>query len=234
MPCVLTVLSFNVNFELAAPGASLEAIASSGADLILLQETSPAWEALLAPVLAVSHPHRGFRHGFRGAGLGVISRWPWAERALRAAHPRAWFPSWRIQVATPAGALQVLQLHLRPSMTDAGRVTPSGYLHSRSIRQEEARWHLAGLEPSLPTLLAGDLNESRGEPAVRALQSQGFRSAVPRWTPTWRWPLAGHPAVRLELDHVLLGPGLLPGAAQVLQAGSSDHLPVRASFRLEP
>ena len=43
---VLTVLTYNVNFERFDP-ATIEAIASADADLVLLQETTAQWEAAL-------------------------------------------------------------------------------------------------------------------------------------------------------------------------------------------
>ena len=84
---VVDVLSYNVNNTAAEchhrRGRILRAIVSSDADVLLLQETNPAWEALLDGDAAIASPFAYYRH-FRhpgasdraAGGIAVLSRHP--------------------------------------------------------------------------------------------------------------------------------------------------------------
>ena len=90
---------------------------------------------------------------------------------------------------------------------------------------------LVHLEPDVPTLVAGDFNESEYGGAVAAIRKRGFRSALPEFSDdtTWSWPTSLGKVSR-RFDHIVYGQGLEVLSAEVVKAGHSDHLPVMAVF----
>ena len=229
----LRVMSYNVNFGLAGDLATVAAIRGGAADLIFLQETTPGWERALRAAFAASHPHMAFRHSGGAGGLAVLSRYPLRTRAYMAS-PCGWFPAWRVELATPLGPLQVLQVHLRPPVSDSGSVV-SGYFTTGSFRVKEITHFAAGLKPGVPTLVLGDFNEDHDGDAVGLLiRGQRFGSALREFQPgatTWRWDTR-FGRLTHTLDHVLYSSQLEPLDARVLPTGRSDHLPLVATFQI--
>jgi len=225
-------MTYNVNFGLAGDDAGLAAIEAGGAELVFLQEVTPGWEQALRSRLARRYPRMAFHHAPGAGGLAVLSRHPFEGEVLPSTV--GWFPAWRVVVATPIGRLQVLQLHLRPPVSDRGSWV-SGYFTTRGFRRGEAERFSASLDPALPTLVVGDLNEA-DQQAVRYLKGRGLRSALEEAQPfaaTWRWRTSVGPIVH-RLDHILYSRGLLLRGARVLEAGRSDHLPVVAELAAVP
>jgi endonuclease/exonuclease/phosphatase family metal-dependent hydrolase len=82
------------------------------------------------------------------------------------------------------------------------------------------RWRLRGVlpDPHQPAVLMGDFNMWRWV----------SRFVVPGWHDTVRgatWPA---PKPLFQIDHLLATPPVLATDAEVIQAGGSDHLPIRA------
>lgn len=230
----LTVLSYNLNYGMAGDLATLDALQTKDADLILLQETTPEWEAVITARLSERYPHMRFRHCCGAGGLAVLSKRPFEERDYKKASA-AWFPAWRLLAETPIGPLEIMNVHLRPQVSDSGSVV-SGYFTTPSVRQREMEEYSAWLERDRPTLVAGDFNENDGGRAVSILERQGFRSAVVEFHPgaqTWRWQTSlGQ--VHAQLDHIMYDAQLEPLDAEVIARGNSDHFPVVARFRRAP
>lgn len=222
---VLAVATYNLNFGLAGDPATLAAIGATEGDVVLLQETTPEWEAAIRAEYGGRYETIRFRHEGGAGGLGLLSRYPIVELE-DLEPPSGWFPAWRVVIRGPFGPVQILAVHLRPPVSDSGSVV-SGYFSTRPVRRAEISSYLERLDPDLPTLVAGDLNEANGQ-ALALLESRGFTSAVPALrgsTPTWRWQTSMG-TVRSQLDHVLVGRRLEALDARVLARGRSDHLPV--------
>jgi endonuclease/exonuclease/phosphatase (EEP) superfamily protein YafD len=228
-------MTYNVNYGLAGDDATLRAIAEQRADLVLLQETTPSWEAVLRGELGERYPHVAFRHCCGAGGLAVLSRFPFRERDYLEPPDGGWFPAWTIDVDAPFGRLQVLNVHLRPQIGDSGPNlggVASGMVTTPPIRRREISEYFPRLDAGVPTLIAGDFNESESGGALRYLQDRGFRSTLPEFTDadTWHWDVSVIGTVSRRFDHIVYGPGLEPLSARVIAAGSSDHLPVVAVF----
>lgn len=228
----LSVLTYNVNYGMAGDPETLEALRNANADLVLLQETTESWEAVLRGELRARYPYMSFRHCCGAGGLAVLSKTRFSEHQYFAA-PEAWFPAWRLLVETRLGPVQVLNVHLRPQISDSGSVV-SGYFTTPPVREREIAAYASTLKRDLPTLVVGDFNENDSGRALTYLKQRGFRSALPEFDPgadTWRWQTSlGE--VNAQLDHIVYDPSLDPLSATVIEAGSSDHYPVLASFRL--
>jgi len=221
------VLSFNLNYGVGHEPVNVAAVADADADLVLLQETTDASERAFREALGDAYPHMRFRQCCNAGGLGVLSKHPIREEDYF--EPTVgWFPAWRVVVESPLGPVQVLDVHLRPPMSDGGSWA-AGYFTTRSVRREEIEDFWALLDPDLPTVVAGDFNENAKGKAVEFLEAQGLVSALATLHPrakTWHWPTrVGE--IHGMLDHVMFG-DLSLFDAQVLERGSSDHYPVLA------
>jgi endonuclease/exonuclease/phosphatase (EEP) superfamily protein YafD len=229
----IRIATYNVNFGVAATAEVVAAIERTDADIVLLQETTDEAEALLLRELGDDYPHALFRECCRAGGLGILSRHPIVEDEYLPSQ-RGWFPAWRVVVATPIGTVQLVDVHLRPPISDSGSWV-AGYFSTGGFRKQE----LEDVWPTLadiPTIVAGDFNESEGGDALTLLRERGFESALPQHHPaahTWRWRTRLG-MLRLRLDHLVYGPGLTATWAEVIDVGPSDHLPVVAVFRAEP
>lgn len=230
----LTVMTYNVNFALADDRATRDAIGASDADVVLLQETNDAWAAAIRAQHAGRYPHMRFAAPghMRAGGLGVISRWPFEVTDVSPSDG-GFFIAWRVLVHAPTGDVQMLNVHLRPQVTDDGSFV-RGHFSTGPNRRREIVRHLRTLQPGVPVLVAGDFNEPERGDAARAVRARGLRSALAMYAPgamTWRWPV-GPLTVRQRFDHVMFDDFAFECLdARVLPLGSSDHLPVIARLR---
>lgn len=228
----LKVMTFNVNFGIAGDDATLKTIANSGADVVLLQETTAPWQQAIEYSLRKQYPHQSFRHCCGAGGLAVLSRFPFENKQYVPAPKPGWFPAWRVVVDSPLGKVQMLNVHLRPPVSDEGSFV-SGYFSTQDIRRKEMVSHLKTLAPSMPTIVAGDFNENAKGDAVKVLKDKQMVSVLPQFhgdTHTWRWPTR-FLTLRAQLDHIVYDrQRLKPLDAKVLRQGRSDHYPVMATF----
>lgn len=226
----LDTLTYNVNFGLGGDEATLDVLEHATADLVFLQETTPAWEAATRARVGKTYRHQTWLHGEAAGGLAVLSKYP-LEVTQVLENRSGWFPALRVVAKSPLGRVQALVVHLRPPVSDSGSFV-SGYLTTSPLRRAEVESFLAALEPGLPTIVAGDFNEGTAGDALGLLEGRGFRSALPEFSPsakTWGWDV-GSLHLSAQLDHLVYGPGLEPLDARVLAGGRSDHQAVVARF----
>lgn len=229
----LRVMTYNVNFGVAGDPAGVAAIASASPDLVLLQETTEEWEAALVAGLGARFPHHRFegtRNHWGAGGLGVMSRWP-ITRIDTLVDGGGPFFAHRVIVDAPGGPIQLLNVHLRPPMSDTGSWVV-GYFSTRFDREREAKAHVARLDPRLPTIVAGDFNEEDEGMALAVFRARGFSNTLPLFQPnvdTWQWPV-GSVTLRFRLDHILHDPRFRAIGAAIVEAGHSDHAPVWADL----
>jgi len=226
----LRVMSYNVNFGVAGDPAAVAAIASAKPQIVLLQETNEVWEQTL--VAGSSYKHHRFAppKELPAGGLGVLSRYPIVtiEELPSVGGP---FFAWRVVIDTPSGRIQILNLHLRPPMSDGGSWVV-GYWSTRETREQEIAWHLERLDPELPTLLAGDFNEEPDGRAMTYATDRGYTDAIAQFAKgrqTWHWPV-GSITLRFQLDHIMYDTRFMAVAGGIVEAGNSDHRPVWADF----
>jgi len=234
-PQRLRLLSYNVNFGLEGDIAGVRAVGQANADIVVLQETNPAWERALIGTLGRRYPHVRFADpdGMAAGGLGVMSRFP-----IREVHTLpsdgGFFVAWRIVVDTNLGRIQILDVHLRPPTTDDGNYVV-GLFSTRGDRLRELTQHMSRLDPGLPTVIAGDFNEQGDGLALQYASKHGFTDAIAEHhgsKRTWRWRLPGGMTIEYQLDHILVGSQLRSVASQITETGRSDHFPIWADLEL--
>src|SRR5439155_19272901 len=137
-PHSLRVLTYNVNFGGVAMDQATAAIAEADADIVCLQETTPAWEQILRGDLSTIYPHMEFHHSGGAGGQAFLSKLQLQEVAYVTETP-GWFPGWIVNAKTRAGMVQLINVYLRPRLTERGSVTASAYLGTGVIRREEVR-----------------------------------------------------------------------------------------------
>ena len=225
----LRMMTYNVNFGGAGMDLALAAIAEADADLVCLQETTPAWEQELRRALAGIYPRMEFRHTGGAGGQAILSKYELEEVAYVRETP-GWFPGWIVKAKTPVGVVQVVNVHLRPPLSERGSVTPSAYFGTRSIRREEVRLLSEKLDAGAATLVVGDFNENDSGKAVTWLREHGFADALRQFdsrTNTWEWRTSVI-TLRGRYDHVLYSKDLKCMDARVMRRGASDHFPLVA------
>lgn len=147
----VSVLTYNVNWGMPAPELAVKAITEADADLLCLQETTPAWEQYLRPRLESKYPYIRFCH-YRGAGgLAVLSKMPLKEIAYVPSKV-GWFPGWILEGETPIGPIQILNVHLHPAVGERGSVGPGPYFSTPKLRLREIQeFHKYVKPPSIST-----------------------------------------------------------------------------------
>ncbi|MHB8872954.1 MAG: endonuclease/exonuclease/phosphatase family protein [Myxococcaceae bacterium] len=229
---VLEVMTYNVNFGIPGDPPTLAAIRDEDSDVVLLQETTPEWEASLRQALHLRYPYMSFRHCCGAGGLAVLSKRPFEVRDYLEGPEGSWFPALRLLAQTPLGPVQILSVHLHPPLSAGGGIV-SGYFSTPAIRESEIAAFARTLDPALPTLVAGDFNESPSGGVARFLAKNGLVSALPEFAPsqrTWRWTTSVG-EVSSQLDHIAYDAHLEPLDVRALEAGRSDHLPVVGLFQ---
>lgn len=230
-PDVLRVMSYNVNFGVEGDPAGVAAIAEAHPDIVLLQETTAAWQATLTAAFPDAHARFVPPSGdWAASGIGVLSNVPiLSVDVLTPETAGALFAAYRIVVEHHGKRIQLLDVHLRPPMSEGGSWVV-GYFSTREIRERELAWHLAKLDPALPTIIAGDFNEEVDGLAIQYAVARGYTDAIAHFAGarrTWEWPL-GSITLRFQLDHILVDERVEALDAGIVEAGRSDHKPIWA------
>jgi endonuclease/exonuclease/phosphatase (EEP) superfamily protein YafD len=226
------LMTYNVNWGGPRPELAVEVILRERPDIICLQETNAQWEKYLRAALSREYRYMSFRDsvGRAGGGLGFLSKAPGSEVAYIPSDT-GWFDGWIMNFQTAVGKIQVLNVHLRPPVSDRGSWV-SGYLSTDDDREREIRRFYAQRRKDVPIIIAGDFNDGEGSGVLRWLEAQGMRNALPqfdRYTPTWEWRVSAL-TLRRRMDHIVYPSSIHCYQARVLKVGASDHYPVVAVF----
>lgn len=245
----LTVISYNVLFKGGDARASLALLEDAQADVVLLQEVTPAWAERLASGRLGRFqrvaPHRGTH------GLAVLSRHPLSNHRIYR-NGGGGIIGQCVDVAVNGG-VGVCHVHLA---SPSGAVTQAtgfadmvtGLEHNARMRLRQWERLEAEMQAShQPIVIAGDFNTLPFERWFVDAQRRWVDAVDSRrWWPgaTWpRLPASAHrapwPIDRLvgsgpwfRIDYVLVDPRVTVRSASRLVGGGSDHLPVRAALSL--
>jgi endonuclease/exonuclease/phosphatase (EEP) superfamily protein YafD len=231
-----SLLTYNINWGGPGGATTAEIIKTSGAEIVCLQETTPEWERFLRSELRTGYPFAEFRNskGRMGGGLAFLSKVPAREVAYIPSNT-GWFDGWIMQFETAIGPVQVLNVHLRPPISDKGSWVSGYFTTSKDRLKELARFYSQRVN-GMPLIVAGDFNDSARSEPIRWLESKGLINALPQFdrsTPTWHWRYHGITLSR-RMDQIIYSPQFHCSAARVVQAGESDHFPIETVLGKSP
>jgi endonuclease/exonuclease/phosphatase family metal-dependent hydrolase len=225
-----TIATYNVEDIRSSDPETVAAVGEIGANILCLQEVTDDWAKVLRQTYSARYPYMLYRPG--GAdGLGILSEYPLEDLDYILAANGGWHPAWRVRAQTPAGWLQLLDVHLRNGTSGNG-----GQLHSLLTVAGDHRSEIERFTDEsvhgLPTMIMGDFNEGVDGAAVDFLKTQGFQDALSLYHPgqfTWRYDSFANEFTQ-ALDHLMFDAAVEPLNSWVVIAGNSDHIPVVGSF----
>jgi endonuclease/exonuclease/phosphatase family metal-dependent hydrolase len=124
----------------------------------------------------------------------VLSKLPIKAEEVLPCPERGWFPSERLVVDAGFGAIQILNVHLRPAI-DGGSWF-KGFLTTPPLRRREIETYWRKLARDLPTIIAGDFNEDPSGSAIAFLSRQGLARVPTAGPTTWHYEHTVNVSVR--------------------------------------
>ncbi|WP_103517617.1 endonuclease/exonuclease/phosphatase family protein [Streptomyces sp. SM10] len=215
----LTVATHNVNAGNPDPTGTAQQVASSGADIVALQELPGGKVAAYEDALADAYPH----HSVQGT-VGLWSKYPVTDSSP-VDIKLGWTRAMRATVTTPEGRVKVYVAHL-PSV----RVKlNAGFTANQRDDSADALGEAIADEPIERVVLLGDLNGTMNDRSLNAVTAQ-MRSTQGAAGDGFgfSWP-AAFPMARI--DQIMVR-GVEPLASWTLPATDSDHLPIAARVEL--
>jgi endonuclease/exonuclease/phosphatase family metal-dependent hydrolase len=225
----LRLMTYNVNYHNPDPASALDSIERADVDIVLLQEVTFEWKRILEARFAKSYPHSIYRIHTRAAGgLAVLSKFPIQAEELFPSPERGWFPAERLVIDTSFGALQVLNVHLRPAIDGGSWI--KGFMTTPPLRRREIETYWRKMVKDLPTVVAGDFNEDPTGTALSFLTKQGLSRVDTKGPPSWHYQVTSRgktsDLLKMDIDHVMVDRRLSARDGTVLDEGHSDHRPI--------
>lgn len=234
----LRVVTYNINwggnrFSTTAPKKSLKVLRQIDADIVLLQEMTPFWFNALKSHLSSVYPYMEFKNDDHAGGIAYISKYPVRRiQYLRPSVKKEWHLGVIMDVDSPTGPLQVLNLHLTPPLISKNNASFSiiPFFSTCRIREKEIRFFYDHMQKNLPTIIVGDFNESDNGFVRYFLRQHGFRDAPSPFQYSWEWKIGAFKMKR-KLDHVFYNPYFKLDHVQIIHDGDSDHFPIVVDLR---
>lgn len=238
----LRLVTYNLNWgkkewHHGKPTESVKAIQSLQPDIILLQEATEKWQDYLRPALHHHYPYRHYLLDDSATGMAVLSKYPVSHMELLPVKYGRHFAQ-LFQVQTPKGNIQMMNVHLLPPLTkgDGLGLFAHALWTTGSLRRYEMAYFYDFITPNMPTIIAGDFNESHYGAAGQLLYSHGFQNALLVQNDnaaTWHWPVLGIFRLTRRIDHIYYNKALCLKKLFILHEGSSDHFPIMGDFTFQ-
>lgn len=192
-------------------------------DVVLLQETSDAWLAALAP-LEDAYPHKMAVPRSDNFGIAILSRIP-LEDSQANDLGNASLPGLRADIAVNGRTVTLLNYHTLPPVSPIGFMTRNQQLAALPAftrRQKDL------------VIIAGDLNVTMWSPYYKRLvRNSGLASARKGFGILATWPTY-YPLVRIPIDHYLVSPEVRVIDLRMGPKFGSDHRPLVADLFIPP
>ncbi|MBL8200195.1 MAG: endonuclease/exonuclease/phosphatase family protein [Chromatiales bacterium] len=217
------LVAANLLYRQEDPTAARAYLARQSADILVLSEFTPRWREKLRD-LERTYPYFVLRTRWNPWGIALYSKYP--LRAIEdldlgddtSSHLR-------VLVQLPDGLVEVYAVHLAspPSRRQAAQ---------RNTQLRRLAERIAAADPSLPRIVAGDLNATPYSPYFQDLLRDAGLSDARRpfgLQVTWpAWPLP----LWIPIDHCLAGGPLKVTRVATGPRIGSDHLPLECTFAL--
>lgn len=219
----LRVADANLLYANDRPEELIEELLASDADVLILEEVSPAWlRPLTGPAITEAYPHRDLVAREDAFGIAILSRLPILHSEMLDLEG---VPMIDATVALGDRTVRVFGVHTLPPVDGAYAAVwrrQLEVLHARASRVEG------------PLVVAGDLNATNHAAGLVRLREGGLRdahAALGRGFAT-TWPNGLFSAPPLHLDHVLVSSELVTLDVREGVGAGSDHRPVIVDLAL--
>lgn len=217
----IVVLHANVNLNNKDPAPFTELVTNSQPDLIIIQEATPDWLALISPLEAL-YPYRLSEPRDDPFGIALYSKFPLDSSAIIESVP-AGFPSIVARAIIGGERLTIISTHPMPP------IGTSNY-GARNL-QLDAVASLASRTPQ-PLIVIGDLNTTMWANHYRRFEAKsGLRNARAGFGIEPTWPLFFPPAL-IPIDHCLVSSDIHVADFRTGSRIKSDHLPILVTIAL--
>jgi len=211
------VVTANVLYVNRTPQRLLEELLDADADVLVLEEVSPRWVALLeGPEALDAWPHRVLIPRDDAFGIAVLAP---HEIQHSEVVDLGGVPMIDATLSVRGASFRVFGVHTLPPLDrDYARVW------REQLRELRA---LVGAVDG-PLIVAGDFNGTLHNGGLRALRESGLidvHDALGEGLAT-TWPNGLFSAPPLALDHVMVSPHWVPLDAEVGRGEGSDHRPI--------
>ena len=199
-----------------------DVIRKADAHVVVLQESSPAAEKNLTPLLRSRYPYMEFRNPTTWSGLAILSRFPLTNIRTVLREGGNYYRGMLADIEVDGRTVSIANVHLH---------------HKKALRRTEhirvrAIHEIYGLLPAGGIhVIAGDFNSYSNEKAPSYLKGKGmidsFASVAGRGDArgTWHWK-KGIFTVTTRIDYIFHGPELRTTHSRVIEEGKSDHYPL--------
>jgi endonuclease/exonuclease/phosphatase (EEP) superfamily protein YafD len=206
------------------PEALLDELVELRADVLVLEEVSPRWLALLDDDrMRAAYPHRDLLAREDSFGIAVLTNRPLLRSELVDLEG---VPMVDATVDVEGTPVRVFGVHTLPPVDGA---------YAAIWRQQLELLTMRARAVDGPLVVAGDLNATTHAAGFEALVDIGLRDVhdhLGRGLAT-TWPNGLFSLPPLRLDHVLVSPELVPLAVREGRGEGSDHRPVVADLALD-
>lgn len=208
----LTVVSQNVQADNPDQTATVRSLAARNADLVALQEFTPAQR----PTIESAMSQYKYHHALQTVGLW--SKYPISNvRAMSLGF--AWARAFRADVATPAGIVRVYVVHMASVRWNQ--------FADRNVMLANLSY-VVSQDPSKHVVMMGDFNAASTDPSFQQLTDVASEARGSSFGFGFTWPSSFG---LIRLDHVLLR-GVETHDTAVLAANGSDHRAIEAQVRI--
>lgn len=224
----VTLLTYNLFFKNKNPDVILNQIKQTNPDILVVQELTPAWVAILSKSLGQVYLYKRIYADKGTHGIGVYSKYKLSNDTLLLNDSKKPFA----QIVTTRILNKKIQIINTHSASPAAAVEhPENFLSLFSTNytlrenQFEKIEQLLKSNPSDAYILIGDLNTTHYEPIYRNLRSNWvdvFTEVGEGSNKTF--PNTSRSKPFLTLDYILIKGAIAPVSSKVLGSGSSDHL----------
>jgi len=237
----LNVMAYNVLLSGGRPRETVAVIAGAEADVVLLQEVTPAWRNRLeSSTLRTKYPHRRYLPRRGAYGFAILSRFPLTQ-ATTLQVPGA-EPSSFCALATLPTSQKVALCSLHLKSARSAFYEHKDRMFSKLEENSRLRVHqwekvLAWLDENaadLPHVLGGDTNTPAFDGVLGTLTARHKDAAAASAV----FPDSTYPAIpkdallQMRLDYIFVSPFVKVIDFDVVKAGGSDHFAVLTSLEL--
>lgn len=243
-PVQLTVATYNINYGVEAPRDMAEVariIQQSDADVVGIQESSPALQAYLRKELAKTYPVIQFNPGQGAGSFGWLSRYPLENpRVIAHKEGQGYFNTPVATIKLGEIAVQLVTVHLMPTLPHQGdtmRSMLARIMETDGVRDKEIHYIWSQLPAGGPMLVLGDFNSGSFMAAPAFLAGKNLIDSFAAVTkdadliPSWHWP-ASNGEYTYRLDYIFHSGEFKTKESRIIAAGPSDHYMVVSRMEL--